>query len=229
MPKKIAGISEDELLEWIHSSIRDRRNILSHGYQGHIYIFDRNGQRLVIKAAMGWGLGKLIRRWMLHHEYRVYSRLSGIDGVPACHGFIQKLYLVLEFVDGASIRHARIENRVFFFRTLRNLIEEIHAVGVAHGDLKKKDNILVLQGRRPCLIDFGVAVIRKKGFAPLNHYLYVLFQRFDYNAWAKFKYNRKFEDMSEEDQQYYHRTVIERAAGWIKNNYTRGKRILTGK
>ena len=229
MPKKIAGISEEDLLEWIHSSIKYRKNILSHGYQGHTYVFNRNGLRLVVKAAMGWGLGKYIRRFMLDHEFRVYNRLSGIEGVPACHGFIQKMYLILEFVDGESIRHARIEDRDFFFRALRNLIEKIHAAGVAHGDLKKKDNILVLQGRHPCLIDFGVAVIRKKRFAPLNRYLYNLFRRFDYNAWAKFKYNSKFEDMSEEDRQYYHRTVIEKVAGWIKNYYTRGKRLFTGK
>jgi serine/threonine protein kinase len=100
---------------------------------------------------------------------------------------------------------------------------------VAHGDLKKKDNILVVDGRNPCLIDFGVAIIRKERFAPLNHYLYNLFKRFDYNAWAKLKYTDQKGGMDEADLQYVHRTMIERTAGWIKSLYIKGKGLFTGK
>ena len=229
MPRKIAGIPENELTEWMYSSVKERNNILSYGYQGHTYIFERHGRRLVIKAAAGRGVAKLIRRWMLHHEYCVYMRLSGIDGVPACHGFIQKQYLILEYVDGPPVRNAPIEDREYFFKAMLLLIQEVHAAGVAHGDLKKKDNVLVVDGRHPCLIDFGVAVIKKERFAPLNRYLYNLFQRFDYNAWAKLKYSQQAGEINENDRQHVHRTLVERTAGWIKHTYTRGKRILTGR
>jgi predicted Ser/Thr protein kinase len=226
MPKYIAGISENELLEWIKASVGHRKNILSHGYQGYTYVFNRQGQRLVVKVPMGGGPAWLIRRWMLANEYRVYQLLAGMKGIPACHGFIRKRYLILEFVDGVSIRDARIVDKDFFFNALLQLIKDMHAAGVAHGDLKKKDNILVINGKQPCVVDFGVAVIKKKGLAPINRYLYGLFQRFDYNAWAKLKYNGQFENMSADDRQYYHRTVVEKAASWIKRNYVKIKKAL---
>jgi hypothetical protein len=76
------------------------------------------------------------------------------------------------------------------------------------------------------VVDFGVAVIKKKGLMPINRYLYGLFQRFDYNAWAKLKYNGQFENMSADDRQYYQRTVVEKAASWIKRNYLKVKKAL---
>jgi predicted Ser/Thr protein kinase len=228
MPQDITAISEDELQEWIKASVGHKKNILSHGYQGYTYIFKRQGKRFVVKAPMGKGPAWFIRRWMLANEYRVYQLLAGLKGVPACHGFIRKRYLILEFVDGVSIRDTRIMDREFFFEALLRLIKDIHAAGVAHGDLKKKDNILVIDGKQPCVVDFGVAVIKKKGLAPINRYLYGLFQRFDYNAWAKLKYNGQFENMSAADRKYYQRTMEEKAASWIKRNYVKVKEALLG-
>ena len=117
-------------------------------------------------------------------------------------------------------------DKQYFFYALLQLIKDMHAAGVAHGDLKKKDNILVINGKQPCVVDFGVAVIKKKRLAPINSYLYGLFRRFDYNAWAKLKYDGRFDNMSADDRQYYHRTVVEKAASWIKGNYVKVKKAL---
>ena len=226
---RIAGVPEDELLEWIRFSVAENRNILSHGYQGQTFIFQRGDLRFVIKAPMGGGLAYLIRRWMLANEHRVYRMLAGIDGIPRCYGFLQKRYLILEYVNGVPIRHAQIEDPEFFFQTFLQLIQRMHAAGVAHGDLKKKDNTLVVQGKHPCLVDFGVAVIRKERIAPLNHYLFHLFRKFDTNAWAKLKYNRQMEKMTPEDRVYYHRTFVEYAASWIKESYCKTRMFLIGR
>ncbi|KPJ78810.1 MAG: hypothetical protein AMJ54_01620 [Deltaproteobacteria bacterium SG8_13] len=226
---RIAGVPENELLEWIRTSVSENRNVLSHGYQGQTFIFHRNGQRLVIKAPMGRGVAWFIRRWMLANEHRVYQTLAGIDGIPQCHGFLQKRYLILAYVEGTPIRHARIEDPEFFFNALLQLIQRMHAAGVAHGDLKKKDNTLVVEGKHPCLVDFGVAVIRKKRIAPLNRYLFHLFRKFDTNAWAKLKYNRQMDMMTAEDRIYYHRTFVEYAASWIKESYCKTRKFLIGR
>jgi predicted Ser/Thr protein kinase len=163
---------------------------------------------------------------MLRNEYRVYSRLSGVRGVPRCYGLLDGRYLVLEFIDGFPVRSARITDRGRFFESLLNLIKELHKVGVAHTDLKKKDNLLVVGGRTPYVIDFGVAVVKKPGFAPINRYLYNLASKFDFNAWVKLKYDGKFENMAEEDRPYYNRTVVEKVSHWIKDTYLRVKEIL---
>ena len=88
-------------------------------------------------------------------------------------------------------------------------------------DLKRKDNLLVKADETPCLLDFGAAVINKKGFHPLNHYHYQLAKQFDFNAWIKHKYHdRSPNEISMTDRKYYKVTWIEAIAGIVKQAYT---------
>lgn len=216
---RIEDFSPEEFRKWITAATSNQTHHLSQGYQGHTYLYEKSGQRWVVKAPLGWGPARWIRRRMLHHEYRVYAALGHADGVPKCYGFIDGSYLILEYIDGQQIREATITDPAVFYDALFSCLQGLHAKGVAHGDLKKKDNILVVDGRHPFLIDFGVAIIRKAGWAPVNYYLFRLFQRFDYNAWVKHKYKRRMDQVSEEDLRYYHRTGIEYLARWIKRRY----------
>lgn len=224
MQNDISSINEGKLIRWIKSSIKTRSNLLSHGYQGHTYIYEDENRRLVIKTPMGWGIGRFIRRIMLRNEFRAYSKLSAVNGIPCCFGFLKRSYLILQFVDGVSAKNARIANREQFYKDLLELIKNLHTAGVAHGDLKKKDNLLVVDEQTPCVIDFGVAVIKKKGFAPFNHFLYNIAGKFDFNAWAKLKYNGKLENITDEDRKYYNRTIIETVSHQIKRVYLKIKR-----
>ena len=224
MLRDMDNLTESELLQWVRGNVKTRSNIFSGGNQGHVYLYEGKDQRLILKAPMGWGLGRVMRRAMLRNEYRVYSRLSEVRGVPRCYGILDRRYLVLECINGVPLRRARITDRGMFFEKLLNLIKGLHKAGVAHGDVKKKDNILVVEGRTPCVIDFGVAIVRKPRFAPLNHYLYNLARKFDFNAWVKLKYNRKFENIVDEDRQYYNRTVVEKVSRWIKRAYRKLKK-----
>ncbi len=228
MLRDLDGITESGLRQWIRSSIKAGSNVFGGGYQSHVYVYEEGGKRLVLKTPYGWGLAKLFRLRMLRNEYRVYSRLSGVRGVPFCYGLLDGRYLVMDFVEGTSIRSAEITDPGEFFESLLVLIQDLHRAGVAHMDLKKKDNLLVVDGKVPYVIDFGVAVVRKPGFAPVNRYLYNLASKFDYNAWVKLKYGGNFEDLSEEDEKYYNRTVVERTARWIKARYLRVKKAVKG-
>jgi len=62
------------------------------------------------------------------------------------------------------MRHATIRDSKRFNAELFGIIATIHERGVAHGDLKRKDNILVTPDWYPYLIDFGVSTVRKTGF-----------------------------------------------------------------
>lgn len=212
-------IAPDEFRKWITTATAKQTHRLSQGYQGYTYLYEKGEHRWVVKAPMGWGPVRWLRRRMLRHESKVYNLLRHAGGVPRCYGFIDGSYLILEYIDGKQIREATIADPDGFYSALLECLQDLHAKGVAHGDLKKKDNILVVDGRRPVLIDFGVAVIRKAGRAPFNHYLFWLFKRFDYNAWVKHKYKRRMDLVSEEDRCFYNRTVIEYVAKWIKGLY----------
>jgi serine/threonine protein kinase len=105
----------------------------------------------------------------------------------------------------------------------------MHRLNVAHMDLKKKDNLLTTENDQPYLIDFGAAVIKKKGLHPFNSFWYKLAKRFDYNAWIKHKYHNRMDEISDNDQVYYKQTLTEKYAGLIKKAYTKIKSHINKK
>jgi len=220
--------TERALIERIEAGIRAGQPAYARSYQGAAYLCETGGRRYFVKAAVGGGLEGLLRRWMLRREYDAYQRLTDFAGSPRCYGLIDGRYLVLEYMDGLTLRNGEIDDRRAYFDTLFAHIGELHRRGVAHADLKRKDNLLVIGGRLPCLVDFGAAIVRKPGFAPFNHYLYELARRFDFNAWAKLKYQGRMEELTPEDRPYYRRTVVEIIARAIKRSYLRLKRRRVG-
>jgi serine/threonine protein kinase len=91
----------------------------------------------------------------------------------------------------------------------------MHAAGVAHGDLKRKDNIVVGPGERPYLVDFGIAALRGESRL-LNRLVFEPVKQMDYNAWVKLKYQRQFDALSPEDATLYRPLRLERIARWVR-------------
>ena len=166
---------------------------------------------------------------MAAQEYEVYKQLAGFPGSPRCYGLLRDRYLILEYIDGVPFRTAKVTDARAFFDRLLELIKELHRRGIAHTDLKRKDNLLVVEGRTPYLIDFGAAMTYKPGFAPINHCLYELARKFDLNAWVKLKYRGKFENLPAADRAYYNRTWIEKIARVIKKRYKKLKSVIVQK
>ena len=206
---------EQELLEWIPRAERDGAHFLSSGYQGRVLFYDNGQERLAIKVPSYRGIGRWISIWMLRREARVYERLSGLSGVPRCHGLLCGRYLVLQYIEGENLRNASIPDRDVFYGELLRVIRTMHARGVAHADLKRRDNIMVDGDSRPWLLDFGAASIRRSR-GPINRRLFNIARQFDLNAWVKHKYQRQLDQASERDRRYLHRTWLERSAARIK-------------
>ena len=199
----------DALLAWLADDEAREAALLSAGYQGSAYLYETGAHKLVVKRAGGGPLGRLHRR-ALRREAAAYERLAGIEGVPRSLGLLDNRWLALEFVDGESYTDARhtLSDRDAFFDRLRSVIDAMHAAGVAHGDLKRKENVLVTPGERPCIIDFGTAVMRD-GSLP-DRLLFRLIRRFDNNAWIKRKYDRDYAAVSAADLHWYRPTLLER-------------------
>lgn len=220
-----ASIAESDVI----ACVSDGDRMQYRGYQGDIHTGRIGDTEVLIKSAAGRGIVAWVNRWMLRREYLIYRRLDGISGIPHCYGFFRGRYLVLERVDGKTMRETTIADRELFFNEMLATIKSIHDRGVAHGDLKRKDNVLVTPDSRPCLIDFGVSIFRKPGFHPFNHFRHSFSHQHDFNAWVKHKYNREFQDISAEDLQYHRPLRIERMARTIKKAWTRLKRIVRPK
>jgi len=220
-----ASIAESDVI----ACVRDGDRMQHRGYQGNIHTGRIGETEVLIKSAAGRGIVAWINRRMLRREYLIYRRLDGISGIPHCYGFFRGRYLVLEKVDAQTMRDATIPDRKVFFDEMLTTIKRIHDRGVAHGDLKRKDNILVTRDSRPCLIDFGVSIYRKPGFHPFNHFRHSFSYQHDFNAWVKHKYKREFGDISANDLQYHRPLRIEQIARTIKRIWTRVKRTIRPK
>jgi len=193
---------------------------LGSGYQASVRVYRTAGGDVVVKKPhRGGPLGALWRS-LLRREHAVYERLNGIAGIPRSFGLIGGEYLALELIVGPSLREheAVLADRDAFFAMLLATIEAMHGAGVAHGDLKRKDNIIVGPGERPYLIDFGIAVRRSASNGVFNRLVFERLQQMDLNAWVKLKYGRRIDPetardvLSAEDAAMYRPLLIERLA-----------------
>lgn len=106
-------------------------------------------------------LGRLWGRLVIAREARALMSLRGVAGVPQLYALVKPAGLVMEFFEGEVLPRKDIRSKVTpeFFAQAFSLLAEIHAHGVAHGDIRRK-NIMVLRTGAPALIDFQTAFLR---------------------------------------------------------------------
>lgn len=197
---------------------------LGKGYQASAHLYRTSAGDVVVKSPHRGGPLAPLWRALLKREHAVYERLDGIPGIPRSFGLVGGELLALEFVAGPSLREheARIVDREAFFAKLLATVRAMHAAGVAHGDLKRKDNIIVGPGERPYLIDFGIAVRRSSASELFNRCVFAPLVQMDMNAWVKLKYGRRIDPAAEpgvlspEDATVYKPLPIERLARAVR-------------
>lgn len=198
-------------------SVEQSGELLSAGYQGVVYKAAAGAEYpdtdyLIVKQPMGSVLGRWFRRWMIRREYRVYKRLTGITGIPRCFGLQDDECLLLEFIEGQPLKLSagELQDREKFFTALLELLQAAHSAGVAHADLKRKENILVTPVGLPYLIDFGSAVTCADTSGGLRRWVFRQACQIDMNAWVKHKYLGSYDEISSDDLNYYQPTFVER-------------------
>ena len=196
---------------------------LGSGYQASVHLYRTSAGEVVVKQPHRGGLLGALWRSLLRREHAVYDRLQGIAGIPRSFGLVGD-GLALEYVAGPSLRdqEARLVDRDAFFAKLLTTIEAMHEAGVAHGDLKRKNNIILGMGEQPYLIDFGIAVRRSARNGLFNRCVFAPLEQMDLNAWVKLKYGRRIDPeterdvLSEEDAAIYRPLWIERIARAVR-------------
>lgn len=234
-PDSEPGLGHDALV-WLERAIqRSSGRLLGSGYQASVYLYATPAGDVVVKKPHEASLlGPLWRR-TIRREHAVYGRLRGVPGIPRSFGLIDGRYLVLEHIAGPSLRarDAQLADRERFFDLLLETLRLMHAAGVAHGDMKRKDNIIVGPGERPYLIDFGAAWLRHDAGGALAHRWFASGMQLDYNAWIKLKYRRRVDALSADDAALYRPLAAERIArvlrvGWQKLTLRRMRKRLRG-
>ena len=109
-----------------------------------------------------WTLGL----WLIHKEWKIYSRLAGIHGIPKAMERIDRFAFSMEFVPGRPLKRGE-SLPLSFFSDLERILRDIHSRGVFHLDLRHKGNILVSEKGEPFLIDFNSSFsFKEKGLRP---------------------------------------------------------------
>ena len=188
--------------------------MIGHGYQAVVRQLSSDVGELVVKSPHHNPFLAWFGRRSIQREAEVYDCLRGVKGVPRSYGLANSEHLVLEHVVGPTLRSAAadLSQRERFFDRLLESIHAMHEAGVAHGDLKRKENTLVGPDETPCIIDFGVACLRQDSGRGLRKKRFELMRQMDFNAYIKLKYGRLAEQMSPEDAALHRPLLIERMA-----------------
>jgi predicted Ser/Thr protein kinase len=128
------------------------------------YAKDDNGVEYVIKDASHRPkpAKSLYIRRALQHEHDMLYQLQAVSGVPRVFGFDGPDKLVMAYLQNDGTLPGNRENPpekyppLKFFQQFRQMIDQIHEFGIAHGDIRRR-NILMC-ANNPCLIDFATAV-----------------------------------------------------------------------
>lgn len=121
---------------------------------------------------------------------------------------------MLEHIDGTTLREAQtvLADRERFFARLLATVQAMHAAGVAHGDLKRKENTLVGPDETPYLIDFGIAALGSASAGVLKRKRFATTRQMDLNAWIKLKYGPFTDDLSAAEAALHRPLLVERWA-----------------
>ena len=194
---------------------RDQGQRLAASNQGEVWRHQLDGLDLAIKTPSGRGLAWRLRQATLLREHQAYQRLAGLSGFAPCYGLVDQRFLVLGHVSGTPFRQADIDDREQFFDQLLERIQAMHSRGIAHGDLKRKDNLLVSDQGEPIILDLGAATLLRAGFHPVNQRLFRFMRQTDLNAWIKLKYDG-YRNISDQDSNLLRRSWLERTLGRLR-------------
>jgi aminoglycoside phosphotransferase (APT) family kinase protein len=177
-----------------------------------------DGRPWVVKDyAAGAGLFKrALGAYLTWREVTALDRAQGLVGIPALGGTLGCCALVEEYLDTVEAPSAPPEQLdEGFFVALSALVDELHAKGVVHGDLKKLENILVTPQGRPALVDFTGAFVT--GSSPIAALIYPYLADDDRRAVCKLKERCAPDLLSDDEREFLQqRSWPERAWRWSR-------------
>ncbi|MED5535033.1 MAG: hypothetical protein VX690_04995 [Pseudomonadota bacterium] len=209
---KLSFDQTQNIRNWLQT--HDPADTLGSGYQASIYLYKGPSEKYIIKKAFGSMIRKKLSEASIRHEEQVYRKLIGIPGIPKCFGLLDTKYLILEYIPGGSYRtlEHELNDKDHFFSNLLSILNDMHAAGVAHGDLKRKDNILVGPNQKPFIIDFGVSVLAEGR----GGFIFNAIRQADRNAWIKHKYRGYTSHLSTKDIEIFKPMLLEKMVKIIR-------------
>jgi predicted Ser/Thr protein kinase len=143
---------EAATLRWLRPRARNRPDLR---------LIEWCGERVVVKD---WRAASLLlrphARRCLAREWRALAVLAGLPGVPRALLRLRDV-IVVSYLDGEPLAYRRLQHdqREAFFAALLAKVEQMHARGVVHLDLRQRRNIVCGADGQPGLLDFEAALV----------------------------------------------------------------------
>lgn len=154
----------------------------------------------------------LIGPLLVWRETTALARLDGTPGVPRLLRRLGPRAFLMQHLRGADkARKQPMTARPEFFERLRDLVDRIHARGVAHCDMRRSGNILVDAQGTPYLVDFVSCALLRPWWHPLG-WLFPLLCQADRDAIIKLKFRVAPELLSEVERGRLNHGLVGRLA-----------------
>ena len=108
---------------------------------------------------------RLIGRLQISRECSAYARIAGVDGPARWLGRVDRHALALELIDGQELASAadRRERADHYLSELTHIVRALHARGLAHLDLRGRDNVMVDRAGRVRVVDLAASMWLRPG------------------------------------------------------------------
>ena len=202
------------------------------GTRPDLRVLDLGDRKLVVKdfKRSDFLFRLLVGPILIRREFGALRNLIGVEGVPQLVGRLDRYSLAMEHVPGISldrIEPGSLDNG--FYADLRKAIDDMHARGVAHCDLRSRGNVMLGDDGRPYMVDFAACVFRGRGINPFFKWLFRQFVLADENAVLLIKQRLSPELLTDDEKaQLAQDLPYERPARFIGENVRKlTRRLLT--
>ena len=151
---------------------------------------DKQGQEWVVKDFSPCSL--LVRhtaaQLLLSREIHALRYIWDIKGIPGPIIRRGKWAFAYPYIPGTTLSESMSKKERIgehYFKALEDLVTQMHDNGVAHLDLRNKNNILVTPRREPAIIDFQSAVFTNHLPSHIRNILFAIDLSGVYKYWAK--------------------------------------------
>jgi serine/threonine protein kinase len=208
------GLSRNVLLGKKKQSFKVAQNT-----RADVSLIDLDGKQVIYKdyTDSSKGFSLLLAPFLVYRETKALRQLQGVKGIPGLVSKVDSRSFLMEFVPAQRIRFVYMDlDWSAFIPKTEDLVQQLHARGVIHGDLRNATNILVDRDHNPVFVDFVSAVHRGHRYNPFSWALFKLCLAIDRGAMYKLKDKYAPELVSEtERNSHTRRGPFERTARWF--------------
>lgn len=184
-------------INWSHYSLEELRQHASHtfrqggGSRPDVLLIEIDGHQAVLKdqSAADPLFSTLIGPILNWRECKALTKLSTLECTPNLLAKPSTRSFLMSYHRSEQITRLKECQPDWpdFFTQLEQAIQQLHAAGVAHNDLRNPTNTLVTPEGKPILVDLVAAFCRGRIWNLPNHWLFNKFCQVDLSALTKLK------------------------------------------